>query len=141
MVTLAHDEAEGGDLRRTVVIIEDQQAIAELLTEVLEDAGFVPLQAPSIPDSATFVRDSGASLVLLDVMMPELNGWEVLEQLRADPATRETPVVITSAVYDRPGLHSLPPGGPVRFAAKPFDVRSLIATLSELSAEVEAEST
>ena len=118
----------------TVAIVEDQQAIAELLTEVLTDAGFAPVRAPAAGAAAAFVRDVGAEIVLLDVMMPELSGWSVLEQLRADPATRDTPVVIISAVYDRPGLHPIPPGGSVRFAAKPFDVAELLATIRELLA-------
>ena len=120
--------------RPTIAIVEDQQAIAELLSEVLSDAGFAPVRAPAAGAAAGFVRDVGAAIVLLDVMMPELSGWSVLDQLRADPATRETPVVIISAVYDRPGLHSIPPGGPVRFAAKPFDVAELLATIRNLLA-------
>ena len=119
--------------RPIVALVEDQQAIAELLAEVLTEAGFEPVQAPSAADAADFVRQSGAAVVLLDVMMPELSGWQVLEGLRRDAATREIPVVITSAVYDRPGLHPLPPGGPVRFAAKPFDIAGLLGTIRELT--------
>jgi CheY-like chemotaxis protein len=117
----------------TVLIVEDQQAIAELLYEVLQEAGFAPARAPSPGEAASFAREVEADVVLLDVMMPELSGWDVLEELRADPATRETPVVITSAVYDRPGLRSLPPGGPVRFAGKPFDIEDLVGTVTELA--------
>ncbi len=116
----------------TIAIVEDQQAIAELLIEVLREAGFTPLWSPSISGAAAFVRDHDAAVVLLDVMMPELTGWEILELLRADPATRETPVIIISAVYDRPGLHATPTGGPVRFAAKPFDIANLIKTIHSL---------
>ena len=58
-------------------------------------------------------------------MMPDRNGWDVLEELRSDSVTRDIPVVITSAVYDRPGLHALPSGGAVRFAGKPFDIADL----------------
>jgi two-component system, sensor histidine kinase and response regulator len=118
----------------TIVIVEDQEAIVEVLSEALTDAGFAPLRAPGAAAAAAFARDVGAAVVLLDVMMPELSGWTVLEQLRADPATRETPVVITSAVYDRPGLHPLPSGGPVRFTPKPFDIAELVATVSGLLA-------
>ena len=124
------DDAQGA----TVVIIEDQQAIAELLCDVLAEAGFAPTWAPSAQDAAAMAREVGADVVLLDVMMPERSGWSVLEELRADPATHETPVVIISAVYDRPGLHPLPPGGPIRFAAKPFDIADLVETVASLTA-------
>lgn len=128
------NDPAGGGGAPTIAIIEDQQAIAELLSEVLATAGYAPVRAPAAGAAAAFVRDVAAKAVLLDVMMPQLSGWTVLEQLRADPATRETPVVIISAVYDRPGLHSIPPGGPVRFAAKPFDVAELLDTIANLLA-------
>jgi CheY-like chemotaxis protein len=118
----------------TIVVVEDQQAIAELLCEVLVEAGYESHCAPTAVGAAKFIREVGADLVLLDVMMPDLSGWAVLDELRANPVTRETPVVITSAVYDRPGLHSLPPGGPIRFAAKPFDIVTLVETVNELMA-------
>jgi CheY-like chemotaxis protein len=123
-----------GETHATIVVVEDQQAIAELLCEVLVEAGYDSHCAPTAVGAAEFIREIGADLVLLDVMMPDLSGWAVLDELRAHPVTRETPVVITSAVYDRPGLHSLPPGGPIRFAAKPFDIVTLVETVNELIA-------
>ena len=120
---------EGG----SVMVIEDQQAIAELLVDVLKDAGYVTFQSPSASEAAAFAREKRPDVILLDVMMPDRNGWDVLEELRAHPTTRDIPVVITSAVYDRPGLHALPTGGAVRFAAKPFDIADLVQTVEELT--------
>lgn len=117
----------------TVLIVEDQQAIAELLLDVLNDSGFDAQRAPSAVDAAALARRMKADVVLLDVMMPDRNGWEVLKDLRAEPATLDTPVIIVSAVYDRAGLHALPAGGPIRFAAKPFDIADLVATVTELT--------
>ena len=111
-------DPSAADRRPPVLIVEDQPAIAELLVQLLADEGLA--------------RDVGARLVLLDVRLPHTSGWTVLEQLRADPATRRTPVVVISAIYDRPGPRPLPPRGPVRFAAKPVDVDALVATVHEL---------
>lgn len=124
---------EGTSRPAIVVIVEDQQAIAELLCDVLLDAGFKPAWASSAHDAAAMAKELSADVVLLDVMMPERNGWSVLEELRATPETHGTPVVIISAVYDRAGLHPIPPGGPIRFAAKPFDIADLLSTVSELT--------
>jgi CheY-like chemotaxis protein len=117
----------------SVMVVEDQQAIAELLIEVLIDAGFEASCAPSALAAAAFARETAPDVILLDVMMPDRNGWDVLEELRSDERTRDIPVVITSAVYDRPGLHALPVGGPIRFAAKPFDIADLVDTVSDLT--------
>lgn len=130
-------QAAGESIAR-ILIVEDQGAIVEVLSEALEDAGFTAVRAPSASAAASFAAETAPAVILLDVMMPELSGWSVLEQLRANPATSEIPVVITSAVYDRPGLHSLPAGGIVRFVSKPFDIAALVATVAEL-AELAAE--
>ena len=113
----------------TVAIVEDQAAIAELLHDVLEDAGYAPVIISSSMTAVAEIAESGAQIVLLDIMMPRKNGWEVLDELRAEPATRDLPVVLTSAVYDRIGRRPLPFGGPIRFASKPFDVTELIDTI------------
>jgi len=112
-----------------VAIVEDQAAIAELLHDVLEDAGYAPVIISSSMTAVAEIAESGAQIVLLDIMMPRKNGWEVLDELRAEPATRDLPVVLTSAVYDRIGRRPLPFGGPIRFASKPFDVTELIDTI------------
>ena len=122
-----------GNRPTTVLIVEDQRAIVEILMKALAGAGFAPVHAPSADVAAATAAGIGAAAVLLDVMMPGMNGWAVLERLRADPATRDTPVVITSAVYERAGLHAIPPGGPIRFAAKPFEIKHLLATVAELA--------
>jgi CheY-like chemotaxis protein len=126
----ATDRAAGGPV---VAIVEDQQAIAELLHEVLTDAGFRPVLVPLGADAADRLREVEPAVVLLDVMLPERSGWHLLDELRADPATRDVPVVVTSAVYDRPGLHPLPAGGLVRFAPKPFDIAGLVETVAALT--------
>lgn len=118
----------------SVAIVEDQQAIAELLHAVLGEAGFRTLQINSLQDVVREIQAADTDVVILDVMMPELTGWDVLDLLRANPQTRETPVIITSAVYDRPGLHAIPPGGPVRFHPKPFDIAALVELIRELTA-------
>jgi CheY-like chemotaxis protein len=112
-----------------VAIVEDQAAIAELLHDVLEDAGYAPVIISSSMTAVSEIAASGAQIVLLDIMMPRKNGWEVLDELRAEPVTRDLPVVLTSAVYDRIGRRPLPFGGPIRFASKPFDVTELIDTI------------
>jgi DNA-binding response OmpR family regulator len=132
----APTDPDRGD-KPVVAIIEDQQAIAELLQEVLRDAGFRPVLVPSGSEAATAVRAVVPAVVLLDVMLPERSGWQILDELRADEATREVPVVVISAVYDRPGLHPLPAGGPIRFAAKPFDISGLVETVAALARPAE----
>jgi DNA-binding response OmpR family regulator len=115
-----------------IAIVEDQAAIAELLRDVLDDAGYLPIVIADPVAVVETVKRTGAEIVLLDIMMPRRNGWEVLDDLRADAATHEIPVVLTSAVYDRIGRRPMPIGGPIRFAAKPFDIKDLLGTIESL---------
>lgn len=115
-----------------IAIVEDQAAIAELLHDVLDDAGYLPIVILDPETVVETIKRTSAGIVLLDIMMPRRNGWEVLEDLRADSATHEIPVVLTSAVYDRIGRRPLPIGGPIRFAAKPFDINDLLGTIEAL---------
>jgi DNA-binding response OmpR family regulator len=117
------------DTELTIAIIEDQMAIAELLRDVLEDAGYQPHIITSPFSALDEIRKIKADIVLLDIMMPGRNGWEVLDDLRAEAETRELPVILTSAVYDRIGRRPLPFGGPIRFASKPFEIGDLIDTI------------
>ena len=112
-----------------IAIVEDQAAIAELLHDVLDDAGYMPVIISSPETALAEIKRIRADLVLLDIMMPRRNGWEVLDDLRADSATNNLPVVLTSAVYDRIGRRPLPIGGPIRFASKPFEVGDLLETI------------
>src|SRR3954451_24207261 len=86
-----------------IAIVEDQAAIAELLRDVLEDAGFEPIIVQSSVTALEEIREMNANVVLLDIMRPGRNGWEVLDDLRFQPDTRDIPVILTSAVYDRIG--------------------------------------
>lgn len=117
---------------KTIAIIEDQAAIAELLRDVLEDSGYATIIVNSPLTAVAEIKQAGANVVLLDIMMPRKNGWEVLDDLRADPVTRDLPVVLTSAVYDRIGRRPLPFGGPIRFASKPFDITELFDAIEGL---------
>ena len=117
------------DAPMIIAIVEDQAAISELLRDVLDDAGYMPIIISSPETALAEIKQMRADLVLLDIMMPRRNGWEVLDDLRSDPATQGVPVVLTSAVYDRIGRRPLPIGGPIRFAAKPFEVGDLLETI------------
>jgi DNA-binding response OmpR family regulator len=135
MTDISHLLSAASQTGRTpavIAIIEDQAAIAELLRDVLEDEGFRPVIISSPETAVTEIQTCGADIVLLDIMMPGRNGWEVLDDLRHDAATRDLPVILTSAVYDRIGRRPLPIGGPIRFAAKPFEIGELIATIDGL---------
>ena len=125
------DEASRPGNGAVIAIIEDQEATADLIADVLGAAGFRPVRIAA-PYTPAAVAGHGAHLVMLDVLLGRITGWDVLASIRKHPDISGLPVLIMSAFYDRAGLHPLPAGGPIAFIPKPFDIDHLISAVVDL---------
>jgi DNA-binding response OmpR family regulator len=83
--------------RPVILVAEDEEDILELVVFDLEDEGYDVLVARDGEEAVAMVRDRHPDLVLLDVAMPGLDGYEVTRRIRADAATSGTPVVLLTA--------------------------------------------
>ncbi len=100
----ADDTVAGeGDERELVVVIDDEAAQRELTTRFLRRQGYAVETASDGPAGLELVRARKPQVVLLDVMMPVMDGWSVLRRLKEDPDTASIPVIMVSFVAD-PGL-------------------------------------
>lgn len=84
-----------------LLLVDDDRASLELMSAYLDDAPVQVLRASDGVEALAMLRAVAPSAVVLDILLPRLDGWEVLRELRADPATAEVPVVIASVVDDR----------------------------------------
>ena len=84
----------------TILVVDDNAVVARVLARLLQQKGFRALVAPDGPTALRTVREQGPDLVLLDMMMPDMDGMEVLRRLKADPLTASAPVILFSAVDD-----------------------------------------
>ena len=80
-----------------VLIIEDDADMIDLLSAVLRSGGFEPVAALGGRQGLDLLKDISVSLILLDLMMADVSGWQVLETIKADPSLRRIPVLIVSA--------------------------------------------
>ncbi len=112
-----------------VLIVEDEPDINHLLAEVLSAYGLEPIQAFTGEDALRLVEKHRPDAILLDLMLPGLSGYAVCHQLKQARATRETPVVILTAL-DRPSdrREALETGAD-EFLTKPFTPESLVARI------------
>jgi len=89
------DQAENS--QRTVVCIEDEPAMIDLVKLILKNRGFEVQGALGGKEGLELIRDTQPDLVLLDLMMPDMNGWDVYQQMKADEAMQDIPVIVVTA--------------------------------------------
>ena len=82
---------------KTVLIIEDESDAAELFAEMMRVSGFRVLKTSSSTPAITLITTEKPDLIILDIMMPEVSGLDILRQMRRDPALVSVPVVVVSA--------------------------------------------
>jgi two-component system cell cycle sensor histidine kinase/response regulator CckA len=116
----------------TILFVEDDRNNRELMGDILRDAGLQVVEAGTGADALRLARDK-PDLVILDVNLPDVSGYEVCRCLRAEPATRLLPVLQVSGVFvhsdDR--SHGLE-GGADAYLIKPVEPRELLATVRSL---------
>ena len=111
----------------SILIVDDTHDNLRLLTGILTKQGYNIRPVPEGSLAVVSVRKSLPDLILLDIMMPDISGFEVCEQLKADPLTRDIPIIFISAlheVFDKVKAFSL---GGVDYITKPFQVEEVIA--------------
>lgn len=122
-------EDETGDQKTLVLIIEDDADMASLLSETLIKAGYRTLITRSGKDGLQIAREKEISAILLDVMMPGMDGWKVLQALKSDRRTAQIPVIVCSIVDNRPLGYGL---GASHYFVKPVEPRQLTDVLSDI---------
>ena len=116
--------------RGGILLIEDDPIAVELLRTYLDDAGYRVFVASNGEDGLALARQQHPSCILLDVLLPGMDGWEVLKQLKSDPALREIPVIIISVIGEKEIALAL---GAVDYFLKPIDPNQLLGRLEGLS--------
>src|SRR5688500_10739911 len=81
---------------RSVLVVDDDEDIRETVADVLRDAGYTVRVAADGSEALVEMRDCAPCVVLLDLMMPRIDGWQVVEEMRRDPELAEIPVCIVS---------------------------------------------
>ena len=114
-----------GQRKPRVLIIDDERKNRDLLEVMLGDQGYEVSTADCGEDALKLVADAPPDIVLLDVMMPGMDGYQVATKLKADPRTMHIPVVMLSALTDRNSvMHGLTAGADA-YLGKPVDSAEL----------------
>ncbi len=117
-----------------VLIVEDDPGTNYLLEQIVQRAGYTPILARRGGDALHLLREMGADLVLLDLIMKDMDGWTLLKTIKADPDFSEVPVLIISAKHPREDPQGTEAHADLYedYFVKPFEVDELVAKLAEL---------
>jgi PAS domain S-box-containing protein len=120
LAPLDHDE------RGLILICEDDASLREVMCVLLESRGYRVRAFASGSDLVRGARSVNAELILIDLFMPQMNGWETLARLRADPATADIPAVVVSVLSRE---ETTPPFEVAGWVEKPLHEGQLMATI------------
>ena len=107
------------------MIIDDESALSLLLKWLLKDEAYQVFTANSFEEAVNLLRENSVHLVLLDLIMPDVDGFEMLKYLQNDKKLREIPVIVVSAKYDRETIEASLRKGALDYMVKPYNTRDL----------------
>ena len=122
---------EGG--KRRVLVVDDDEQIVDLFVDILERDGRFEVKAAGTGYDAGLLTESfKPHLIILDYMLPDINGNIVCERIRSNPAFAETKIVCVSGVVNQEEVQSLLRAGADDFIKKPFNIQKLVDRMCEL---------
>jgi len=115
-----------------ILIVDDEDDVLDLLTVVFQTEGFRTLCASDGPNALALAYDEVPDVILLDVMMPEMDGWQVLRALKVEERTAAIPVAMISARTEgRDKIIGLQEGA-VSYVEKPFSPAQVVAEVRSI---------
>jgi CheY-like chemotaxis protein/HAMP domain-containing protein/prefoldin subunit 5 len=127
--TLPNAGATGRSLRRTILVIDDEQEVRDLVGRHLTEAGYQVALAVNGREGLHMARELRPFAITLDVLMPDMDGLEVLKDLKADPDTAGIPVIMLTVIEDRATGMAL---GAAGYLTKPVDKNTLCTEIEKV---------
>ena len=125
----------------TILLIDDEKQVTTLLGFILRKEGYNAIAANDGNTGIEMAREEKPSLILLDVMMPVLDGYEVCRAIRADERTRDIPVIMLTSLGMGKDVQKGMDSGASWYITKPFDRVFLLKHIRRLINKTEREST
>lgn len=111
---------------KSILIIDDSNTNVVLLQAILSTKGYKTQTALSVKEAMPLIKRKKPELILLDLLMPEVSGYDFLEQVQKDPSLQSIPIVIVSALTDDLNIEKTKKMGALEFIEKPIDIPSLV---------------
>lgn len=119
-------------MSKKILIVDDEEDIVNLIRMILEDAGYSVASVTDGREALRRIEKDQYDLILLDIMMPFLSGWEVLEAMRSNVETRNTPVALLTARASPREDNSAHPTDYCDYITKPFEPDDLLRRIRQI---------
>lgn len=119
---------------KRVLVVDDEKDVCETISLMLEGAGHETLIAANGEDALKMATDEKPDLVLLDILLPGIDGFEVLSKLKVDTETQRIPIIIVSGKRDAESVLKAKNLGSNEYLMKPFTAQELLKIISRCSA-------
>ncbi len=118
--------------RRLILIVDDDDRLREFVRVNLEMEGYAVREAANAGEGLTALEDESPDLILLDVMMPQVDGWEMLRRVQERHGVGAIPVIMFSGKVDEAALNTVASRGAQGLIGKPFNPQDLIESTKQL---------
>jgi DNA-binding response OmpR family regulator len=125
-------DSAGAVSKKRILIVDDNPEIRSMISKWLGKKGFEIREAADGDEALVIARAEQPALIVLDVMMPGVSGWEVARELKQDPSTSSIRIVVLTAIGKSMNEMTSPLYGADAFLDKPFDVQKLEDVIRDL---------
>ena len=119
-------------MKKKILVVDDEKAMLQLLDKILSDEGFSVSKAEDAENAFSRLKEVKPDLIILDVLLPEIGGFEICREIRSNPKTKNIPIImLTSVGKTATKVHGLEQGAD-DYLTKPFDHKELVARVKAL---------
>jgi two-component system, chemotaxis family, chemotaxis protein CheY len=129
----APEQAEQQEMAKRILTIDDSKTIRDMLMLTLADAGFDVLQAVDGRDGLDVLDREQVDVVITDINMPKMDGYEVIRHMRTNSAHKTTPILVLTTESEADKKNLARAAGATGWMVKPFDPERLIATINKVA--------
>ncbi len=121
-------------MARRILAVDDESDVVLIVKTALQSEGYEVETAGNGFDALAACRDQRPDLILLDVMMPGMSGFDVMRELKNDDKTASIPIIMLTGVSERKKIQEALMGGTQYYIVKPFDIQELLDKVADVLA-------